>query len=72
MNKNASRIDALGIAEFIAEFFYDQDVEKVWKIWGTKAYKALQILEDMGLIKVENERIILTSNGKEFVDLPID
>ncbi len=72
MNKYASDIGTLEIAEFIAEFFYDQEVEKVWNIWGDKAYRALQMLEGIGLIKVENERIVLTSSGKEFVDLPSD
>lgn len=63
--------DATGIAEDIVEFFNGQEVDKILNIWGSKAGKALKLLEDMGLVRIENDKIVLTSSGEEFLELPV-
>ena len=61
----------LSVAESILESFHNKDIEKAVKIYGDETHRAVKLLVELGLVKLEKGKILLTGNGKRFIDLPL-
>ncbi len=58
------------LAEVIIEFFDGKSIDQVLKLGGRSVPKALKLLADLKLIKIEGDKVVLTKAGREFVSLP--
>ncbi len=58
------------LAEVIVEYFEGKSIDHVFKLGGKSVPKALKLLADLDLIRIEGDKIILTKEGKDFVNLP--
>lgn len=58
------------MAEIIAEFFDGKSIDQVFKLGGRSVPKALKILADLNLIRIDGDKIVLTDVGRDFVSLP--
>jgi hypothetical protein len=61
----------LSIAESILESFHDKSIEKAERTYGDETHKAVKLLVELGFVKIERGKILLTGSGKRFIDLPL-
>ncbi len=60
----------LAMAEIIMEFFNGLHIDQILKFEPKNARNALWLLTYFRLVRVENNKVVLTSYGKRYIDLP--